>query len=472
MRLTNGRNGTGIVNDLDTRIESLYEARVKIHAREVEGLFNDLRKIATISLLGLYYVLPWMRWNGRQAVLFDLPVRRFYIFGLTMWPQDFIYLSWLLVMAALLLFFATTLAGRVWCGYACPQTVWTEVFVWMERLTEGRFHQRIKLDRAPWTAEKLLRKSATQVLWVTFAAWTGFTFVGYFTPILELSARLVTASLGPWETFWIAFYSFATWGNAGMLREQVCKYMCPYARFQSVMFDRDTLIVSYDARRGEPRGGRKRGIAPASIGLGDCVDCNMCVQACPTGIDIRNGLQYECITCAACIDACNAVMDTMRYPRGLIRYTTQNALDGKPVRILRPRVIVYGTLLLTLFALFVVTLANRAPVHLDVLRDRNALYRETGDGRIENVYTLKIINKSEQPQALRVEVSGLSGLQVTTAPQVLWLPGGGVASVVARVSADGKAVPGGGHDIVFHLVHSDGGAVQARRKSRFMLPVR
>ena len=460
------------MNDVSARTESLYAARVKIHAREVAGFFEDLRTIATIGLLAIYYVLPWLRWNGRQAVLFDLPARQFHIFGLTMWPQDFIYLSWLLVMAALLLFFATSVAGRVWCGYACPQTVWTQAFVWMERLTEGRFTQRMKLDRAPWSMEKALRRGAKHLLWVTFAVWTGFTFVGYFTPILELGAKLVTASLGPWETFWIAFYGFATWGNAGLLREQVCKYMCPYARFQSAMFDRDTLIVSYDPKRGEPRGGRKRGVLPASVGLGDCVDCNMCVQACPTGIDIREGLQYECITCAACIDACDTVMDTMGYPRGLIRYTTQNALDGKPARILRPRVIAYGMLLLTLFILFVVTLANRAPVHLDVLRDRNALYRETVNGQIENVYTLKIINKSENPKSLRVAVSGLPGLSLTAAPEISWLKGGAVTSVVARVAVDAGAAMGGGHDVVFEVLSVPGGTVQARRKARFMLPAR
>jgi cytochrome c oxidase accessory protein FixG len=460
------------VNDVPARTESLYEARVKIHAREVKGFFEDLRTVATIGLLGLYYVLPWMRWNGRQAILFDLPARQFHILGLTLWPQDFIFLSWLLVMAALLLFFATTVAGRVWCGYACPQTVWTQAFVWIERLTEGRFIQRKRLDRSPLTAEKLLRRGSKHILWVSFALWTGFTFVGYFTPILELGAEVLTASLGPWETFWIGFYGLATWGNASQLREQVCKYMCPYARFQSAMFDRDTLIVSYDPSRGEPRGSRKRGIEPRSVGLGDCVDCNMCVQACPTGIDIRDGLQYECITCAACIDACDSVMGQMGYPKGLIRYTTQNALDGKPSRILRPRVISYGTILATLFVLFIVTLANRAPVHLDVLRDRNALYREASDGRIENVYTLKIINKSEQARELKVEVVGLPGLSVTTAPAVSVVAGGAVASIVARVAIDRDAAPGGGHDVLFKAVRMPDGAVQATRKARFMLPVR
>jgi cytochrome c oxidase accessory protein FixG len=452
--------------------ESLYAKRVKIHAREVKGFFENVRNGAVIALLGLYYVGPWLRWDGRQAVLFDLPARKFHIFGLTLWPQDFFFLSWLLVMAALLLFFVTAVAGRVWCGYACPQTVWTQVFVWMERLTEGTFAQRIKLDKAPWSAEKALRKGAKQALWIGFAAWTGFTFVGYFTPILELGSRLVAFELGGWETFWVCFYGVATYGNAGHLREQVCKYMCPYARFQSAMFDRDTLIVSYDTARGEPRGGRKRGADPAKLALGACVDCNMCVQACPTGIDIRKGLQYECITCASCIDACDAVMDRFGYPRGLIRYTTQNALQGKGSHVLRPRVVIYGALLAVLFVGFVVALANRAPVTLDVLRDRNALYRELPADRIENVYQLKILNKDDTARVVRVSVAGLDAAVVETVPASPELAPGEVLDVVARVSVARAAAGSGGRDVIFRLEDAASGAVQAERVARFMAPVR
>jgi cytochrome c oxidase accessory protein FixG len=299
--------------------ESLYAAHEKIYPREVTGRFASLRNLAVWVLLGIYYVLPWVRWDDRQAVLFDLPARKFYIFNLTFWPQDFFFMAWLLIIAALTLFFVTAIAGRLWCGYACPQTVWTEAFLWMERVTEGNHSQRRKLDQGPWTQEKVARKAAKQFLWIGFALWTGFTFVAYFTPAYELGPKLLSFSAGPWETFWVLFYGFATYGNAGLLREQVCKYMCPYARFQGAMFDKDTMIISYDERRGEPRGGRKRSLDHRAAGLGDCISCNMCVQVCPTGIDIREGLQIECIACAACIDVCDDVMAKMHYPPGLIR---------------------------------------------------------------------------------------------------------------------------------------------------------
>jgi cytochrome c oxidase accessory protein FixG len=448
--------------------QSLYASRARIHAREVQGLFARLRSASAVVLLGIYYGLPWLRWDGRQAVLFDLPARRFHIFGLTLWPHDFIYLAWLLVIAALLLFFATAVAGRVWCGFACPQTVWTKAFTWMERLAEGRFTRRQKLEKGPWTDEKILRRTLKQLMWITFAAATGFTFVGYFTPILELGSRLVSFSLGPWETFWIGFYGLATYGNAGKLREQVCIYMCPYARFQSAMFDRDTLIVSYDARRGEPRGSRQRGDATGRAGLGDCIDCNMCVQACPTGIDIRKGLQYECISCAACIDACEPVMARMGYPRGLIRYTTQSALEGSPTRVLRPRVVVYGSMLVVLCVAFVLSLASRTPLRIDVIRDRNQLYRETAAGRIENVYELKLLNRTRATRRFALEVEGLPGLEIATTPPIDALDAGEQATVVARVSVAADAAEPGGHDIVFRATEEAGPGAQ--RRARFMAP--
>jgi cytochrome c oxidase accessory protein FixG len=461
------------MNEAAAQMESLYARQEKIHAREVQGRYSRLQSLAVVVLLGIYYLLPWIPWAGRQAVLFDLPARKFHIFGLTLWPQDFFFLSWLLIVAALLLFFATALVGRVWCGYACPQTIWTKAFVWIERLTEGTFNRRIKLDKAPWTPEKIARRSAKRVLWIAFALWTGFTFVGYFTPIQELGRLVLTFQLGGWETFWVGFYSLATYGNAGHLREQVCKYMCPYARFQSAMFDRDTLIVSYDQARGEPRGGRRRGVEPAQAGLGDCIDCSICVQVCPTGIDIREGLQYGCITCAVCIDACNQVMDKMNYPRGLIRYTTENALAGKPTRILRLRTIIYSILLLGLCAAFVVTLSMRSPVHLDVIRDRNALYRELPGGVIENVYTLRILNKSETPHEFELSVDGLPGLALETDPAAPRLNAGAVGSVVARVRVPRDAgSPGGGHDIMFTVHRTGESPVAASRRARFMIPLR
>jgi cytochrome c oxidase accessory protein FixG len=461
--------------------DSYYAAHQKVYPREVTGRFARLRVTAAWVLLGLFYALPWLRWNGRQAILFDLPARQFHIFGLTMWPQDFIFLAWLLVIAALSLFFFTAIAGRLWCGYACPQTVWTEVFLWLERVTEGDRPRRMKLDAGPWTREKLLRKGAKQALWIAFALWTGFTFVGFFTPVTELAARTLALALGPWETFWLLFYGFATYGNAGFLREQVCKYMCPYARFQSAMFDRDTLIISYDAERGEPRGGRRRGTDPrAAAGLGDCTDCTLCVQACPTGIDIRNGLQYECIACAACIDACDSVMDRMGYARGLVRYDTQNALQHRGKRVLRPRVVVYGVLLALLCAGFVAALALRRPVGLDVLHDRNTLYRRLDSGEIENVYLLKIMNKGGSAQDFRVSLEvddgdGAAGIdhgrhRLDPTDPVFTVAPGEVFNAAVRVRreawSDGDTTTG----LRFTVTAVGDPALHARAEARFFAP--
>ena len=408
--------------------DSLYAAQPKIYPREIAGRFARLRLLVVLVLLGIFYAFPWLSWNGHQAVLFDLPARKFYIFGLTFWPQDFFWLTWLLIIAALSLFFFTALAGRLWCGYACPQTVWTEVFLWLERLCEGTRNQRMKLDAGPWTREKLLRKGAKQSLWILFSLWTGFTFVGFFTPVVELGHETMNAALSGWESFWIVFYGFATYGNAGFLREQVCKYMCPYARFQSAMFDHDTLIISYDATRGEPRGARKKSTDPKSLGLGDCISCQACVQVCPTGIDIREGLQIECIACAACIDACDGIMDKMQYPRGLIRYTTENMLAGRPRRVLRPRTLIYATLLAALLTTFAWGVMHRAPLIVEVLRDRNALYREAADDAIENSYTVKLVNKTRASHHLRLSVTTGSPALIVGNRDVD-VPAGEVASV-------------------------------------------
>jgi cytochrome c oxidase accessory protein FixG len=421
---------------------SLYAVRRKIHAREVTGRYERLRIIAMGALLGLFYGLPWVTWRGHQAVLFDLPARKFHIFGLVFFPQDFFLLTWLLIIAAVTLFFFTSLGGRLWCGYACPQTVWTKAFVTIERWCEGDRQQRIKLDRAPWTVHKVLRKSSKQILWIAFAAYTGMTFVGYFSAIHGLIPGLATASLGGWETFWVVFYGFATYGNAGYMREQVCKYMCPYARFQSAMFDRNTLIISYDTARGEPRGSRSRSADPRKLELGDCIDCTLCVQACPTGIDIRDGLQLECIACAACIDACDGVMQRMRYAPGLIRYATQNSMDGKRTRIVRPRTLIYGALLLALIAGFGIAVAQRQLLGIDVMRDRNSLYRQLDDGSIENVYTIRLINKDTQAHTLRLSVSGLKDATLDSDQSEYRIGGGEIVSVPVRVRAPSQTVSG------------------------------
>jgi cytochrome c oxidase accessory protein FixG len=449
---------------------SLYQAAEKIYPREVDGIFARLRIASVIVLLGAYYAAAWLTWDGRQAILFDLPARRFYIFDLVLFPQDFFFLSWLLIIAALSLFFFTALAGRLWCGYACPQTVWTESFLWMERLVEGKGAARRKLDRGPWNANKIRRKIAKQSLWIGFALWTGFTFVGYFTPIRELGVKVATLSLGGWETFWVLFYGFATYGNAGFMREQVCKYMCPYARFQSAMFDRDSLIISYDMNRGEPRGSRRREDDPKEKGLGDCIDCTLCVQVCPTGIDIRKGLQYECIACAACIDACDSVMDRMNYPRGLIRYSTQHAMEGQTTRILRPRMLVYGTLLGVLCVSFFVALFTRVPVELDIIRDRNALYREGRPGFVENVYMLRVINKDDEAHAYEVSIEGLPTIAIDTDPALIELSASEVATIAARIEVEDGVVPSGGHDVEFTLTAIDAPDLTTTQTSRFIAP--
>lgn len=452
-------------------IESYYVAEQKIYPREVTGRYARLRTLAVWVLLGLFYVMPWITWNGRQAVLFDLPARKFYVFGLVLWPQDFIFLTGLLVIAAISLFFFTALGGRLWCGYACPQTVWTEAFLWMERIAEGRRSERMKLDKAPWSAHKLARKAAKQAMWIGFSLWTGITFVGFFTPIETLFGKIATLSLGPWEWFWTLFYGFATYGNAGFLREQVCKYMCPYARFQSAMFDRDTMIVTYDAARGEPRGSRRRGADPAALKLGSCVDCTLCVQVCPTGIDIRKGLQYECIACAACIDACDGVMDKMSYPRGLIRYTTQNALERKPTRIVRPRTIIYAVILGGLLTAFGVGLAKRTPVDVDVIRDRNALYRLLEDGRVENVYSVKILNKTERAHRFVVSVRGAGELTVEPQPAQFEVASGEVFPATVRVRRPAYE-PLGPQDVEFEVRATDDPKLEAETRARFLAPTK
>jgi cytochrome c oxidase accessory protein FixG len=447
---------------------SLYESHRKVYPREVAGRFARLRTLAAFGLLGVFYGLPWLQWNGRQAVLFDLPARKFHLLGLTLWPQDFLYLSWLLILAALTLFFVTAVAGRVWCGYACPQTVWTEAFLGLERFVEGSRPQRLKLDKTPWTREWIARKTLKQFLWISFAGLTGFSFVALFTPARELAVSVVNLELGGWETFWILFYGFATYGNAGFLREQVCKYMCPYARFQSAMFDHDTLVVSYDPGRGEPRGARKRGVDPKAAGLGDCVDCTICVQVCPTGIDIRKGLQYECIACAACVDACDDVMSRVGYKPGLIRYATEQELKGEKTHYFRPRVLVYGGLLLALGVGFVVSISLRQPIGLDILRDRNALYRVLPDGAVENVYSLRILNKDDQAHRYVIETQPVGVFEVDA--ESVEVNAGEVRAVPARIRVARGDLARAPRDLRISVRVADTPRLAADHATRFFVP--
>jgi cytochrome c oxidase accessory protein FixG len=460
----------GARNSDDQVVKSLYAKAEKIYPREVHGLFARMRVLGVLGLLGIYYIMPWVQWDGRQALLFDLPARKFHIFFITLWPQDFIYLAALLIIAGLLLFFVTALAGRVWCGYACPQTVWTEAFLWIERKVEGTRLQQQKLDAQPMNARKFRIKATKQFLWIAFAAWTGFTFVGYFTPILELGQRLVEFELGGWETFWVIFYGFATYGNAGFMREQVCKYMCPYARFQSAMFDKDTLIVSYIPNRGEPRGPRKRSADPKELQLGDCIDCTLCVQVCPTGIDIREGLQYECIACSACIDACDDVMGKMGYDKGLIKYTTEHEMKGGKTHLIRTRIIIYATILLGIMALFTWSILSRTPLGLDVIRDRNQLYRETSEGLIENVYILKVLNMDDVAHTYTLKVSGIEGLQLHMDMPEIRVVSGGVMELPVRLQVEEGDLNMRSTEISFELAADDDSALTVTEEARFLGP--
>jgi cytochrome c oxidase accessory protein FixG len=458
-------------------VQSLYARRVEIYPRARIGdslaWFQKWRWATVWATQIVFYGLPWLMWNDRQAVLFDLAARRFYLFGLVLWPQDIVFLTGLLVIAALSLFLFTAVGGRLWCGYACPQTVYTEIFMWIERRIEGDRARRMMLDRQPMNGRKLWLKTAKHAAWIAVAFWTGYTFVGYFTPIREFGAELLRFDVGGWSAFWVLFYGFATYGNAGWMREQVCKYMCPYARFQSAMFDQDTLIVTYDAARGEPRGAGSKKKGRAELGLGDCVDCGLCVQVCPTGIDIRNGLQYECIGCAACIDACNHVMERTGLPKGLIRYSTTNAmrkhLDPRAMwrRVFRPRVLIYGAILFAITMALAASIALRVPLKVDLIRDRGALAVETDDGRVENVYRMNVSNTTEARRLFTVTASGLPGLVVESDARFEVGPAA-VASIPLRLLADGEQVAPGSHRITIEVRAVDDPGVAVRETTTFL----
>jgi len=452
----------------------LFVSEKKVYARAIDGYFARWRWAMVFITQLVFYGLPWLQWGGRQMVLFDLGARRFYLFGLVLYPQDFIYLAALLIICALSLFLFTAVAGRLWCGFACPQTVYTELFMWLEHKIEGDRSARMRLDKSAWTWEKVRKKSAKQLAWITLALWTGFSFVGYFVPIRALGAELLALN-GSWQLFWVGFYSFATYGNAGYMREQVCKYMCPYARFQSAMFDRDTMIVGYDSQRGEPRGARSKKVDYQSKGLGACIDCTLCVQVCPAGIDIRKGLQYECIGCGLCIDACNSVMDKMQYPRGLIRLGTQNAIAGAWSRaqvlrrVLRPRVLVYGAVLLVLAAAMLTSLALREPLKVDIMRDRASLARLVAGGKLENVYRLQIMNATEQAQVYRIRAHGLDGLVLASDAQVEVGPAE-TRAVAARLQIPYGTASPGSHPVFFEVQAQQEGSGRSSEKTVFIVP--
>lgn len=469
-------NGSGkLPPGADVEMVSLYEAHKKIYPRSVSGFFSNWRWAMVFLTQLVFYGVPWLEWGQRQAVLFDLTSRRFYIFNLVLYPQDFIYLTGILVIAAFSLFLFTAVAGRLWCGYACPQTVYTEMFLWMEKLVEGDRAARIRRDKGSWNLDKIWRKVTKHFMWLAVALWTGFTFVGYFTPIHDLGREFLQMSMSSWENFWVFFYGFATYGNAGFMREQVCKHMCPYARFQSAMFDKDTLIVTYDQERGEPRGARSKKAEASSLNLGSCVDCNLCVQVCPTGIDIRNGLQYECIGCGACADACDTIMDKMGYAPGLVKYSTESAVNQNWTKaqtlrhVLRPRVLIYIAILSTVVIAMTVSLATRLQFKVDVVRDRGALARIVEGGRIENVYRLQLMNAAESRQQFHLSVEGLPGLVVASEQDVA-VESTEARWVAVRVQAPFEAAPAGSHTIHFEITSKEAPGSKLLEKSVFLVP--
>ena len=440
-----------------------------IHTRSFTGLFRSLRVSGAAVLFLAFFGTVWLNWSGRQAVLWDLAESKFHIFGATFWPQDFILLSALLIICAFGLFAITVFAGRVWCGYTCPQSSFTWLFMWCEKVTEGERNQRIKLQAAPWSLNKLARRSAKHTLWLGISVLTGLTFVGYFTPIRPLATELLTWQMGGVSLFWVLFFTAATYINAGCLREAVCMHMCPYARFQSVMFDKDTLTISYDAARGESRGPRKREVKPAQVGLGDCIDCQLCVQVCPTGIDIRDGLQMECIGCAACIDACDSIMDKMGYPRGLVSYTSEHQLQGGKTRLLRPRLIGYSAVLLVMIAALVVALIERPMVSLDVTKDRG-MFRENSQGLIENIYSLKVINKTQQRQDYRLELVDAEGFQLQGKTRLSLAPGE-ISDVPVSVALLADKPASSSQTLRFRVVDVDEPWIYSAADSRFVAPL-
>ena len=443
-----------------------YSPRNRIYVRDVKGTLEWFRRSFGFILLALFALLPWLQWNGEQAILLDIAEQRFRIFGLTLWPQDFTILAWIFIVSAFALFFVTTLYGRVWCGFMCPQTTWTFMFMWFEKKFEGSRNQRMSLDKRPWDFDKLWRKTGKQISWVLLSLLTALTFVGYFTDVRALFVDFWTFNAGFWAAFSVWFFAFCTYGNAGYMREIMCTHMCPYARFQSAMFDKDTVTVSYDTKRGEPRGGRSRKKDPKELGLGDCIDCYMCVQVCPTGIDIRNGLQYECINCGACVDACNDVMDKMNYPRGLIRFTTERNLQGGRTHKVRFKSVGYFVVMIIMTALLIWDISTRSPLQFNVLRDRNQLYSINMDGWVQNVFTLKIQNKSQQEQTLVISAEGFSRSKLL-GDATITVAAGEVATRPITLAVHPDDVTERVQDVTF-VVSSTTGDVREQHVTRFL----
>ncbi|MEC7029025.1 MAG: cytochrome c oxidase accessory protein CcoG [Pseudomonadota bacterium] len=414
-----------------------FAKQEKIFPKRVWGKYRKLKWAAMIVMLGIYYLVPFIRWDRgegipNQAVLIDLPARRAYWFWIEIWPQEVFILTGILILAAIALFFVTSMFGRVWCGYACPQTVWTDLYVWVERIIQGDRNARKKLHEAPWSLEKIRKIGMTHFIWLVIAWCTAGSFVLYFNDAPTLVKSFFELDVSSTVLIFIGSLTFSTYLMAGFAREQVCTYMCPYARFQSAMFDKDTLIIGYDRDRGEPRGKHKKG--DSWDGRGDCIDCTACVQVCPTGIDIRNGLQMECIACGLCVDACNDIMDKVDRPRGLIRYDTTNHMAAKKkggeekFKFLRIRTLYYATILALAGGMMLYALIARTSLELHVLHDRNPVFVQLSSGEIRNGYTIKILNKTHDHKKYTLVVEGLEGVEIDV-------------SAAGEITADNLYVP-------------------------------
>lgn len=441
-----------------------FKKQERIYPRRVWGKYRKLKWVAMIVTLGIYYLAPFLRWDRGphapdQAILIDLPARRAYWFFIEIWPQEVYLLTGILVFAAIALFFVTSLFGRVWCGYLCPQTVWTDLFVWVERIVQGDRNKRKKLSEGPWTFEKIWKKVLTHLIWLAIGWWTGGAFVLYFNDAPSLVMDFLHFDVSPTVLAFMVGLTLSTYLMAGFSREQVCTYMCPYARFQSAMFDDNTLIIGYDVERGEPRGKHKKG--ESWEGRGHCIDCTACVQVCPTGIDIRKGLQMECIACGLCVDACNEIMDKVDLPRGLIRYDTVRHMElqkkgiREKFRIIRPRTIYYLILLALVGGIMLYALITRAPTELTILHDRNPLFVKLSDGTFRNGYEVKILNKTHMDRTFSLAVDGLEApvLSVRGAgdlsPDSLFVPADSVGHY--HVFLESKMQEGEPRDITFTL---------------------
>lgn len=451
---------------------NLYAPRIKIYPKEAHGRFRTVKWIVMAVTLGIYYLVPWIRWDRGpylpdQAVLIDFPARRFYFFFLEIWPQEFYFITGLLVLAALTLFLVTSIAGRVWCGYTCPQTVWTDLMIAVERFWQGDRNQRLRLDKAPWSFESLWRKGATHLTWLLIAIATGGAWVFYFADAPTLAKQLVSFEAPLAAYLFIGIFTATTYVLGGIAREQVCTYMCPWPRIQGAMFDRESLLISYRGWRGEPRGPHKAG--QSWEGRGDCVDCLQCVAVCPAGIDIRDGAQLECIQCALCIDACNEIMDKVERPRGLIAYDTLHNLEaaGKetvPIRLLRPRVLLYSTAILVVSVIMLAALLLRSDLDVNVLRDRNPVYVKLSDGGVRNGYTVKLLNKLYEPHSFSVALEGLAGAKLSVIGHedeknpVVVVPPDDLQSVRLYVTLDKESLAAHPSEVSnFHFVITDQG---------------